>query len=383
MYFSGSYLASDVRFLLDIVDKDEVQDIDPVQKETLIQSGQKHYSQMLSLERPPSDLQRRYYALAMTKYAQKYAQDIHYLAYGIYQAFCHNATPHTPIVLVSLLRAGVPVGVLLQRALADQNANYHCPSVHYGISIIKDVGIDFVALTHIVDKHRHSRIVFIDGWTGKGAIFGQLKDSLIAFCQSHCYAKDQLFCGDMPYLAVVNDPAGVAWLSASDVDYLIPHALLNSTVSGLVSRTLYHKKTSNQISDTNQQGFHQSVYYDELKKYDESLNFVDTIDTIRRSIDGVDLKIVYKSTPIFTTKSLIQTIAKKFNLSDTHLIKPTYAEAIRAIVRRDPKCVVLDDKQDDDMDFIIALCEQKNIAIYRHAIYPYKAMTVIKDKTVG
>lgn len=195
---------------------------------------------------------------------------------------------------------------------------------------------------------------------GKGAIFGQLKDSLIAFCQSHCYAKDQLFCGDMPYLAVVNDPAGVAWLSASDVDYLIPHALLNSTVSGLVSRTLYHKKTSNQISDTNQQGFHQSVYYDELKKYDESLNFVDTIDAIRRSIDGVDLKIVYKSTPIFTTKSLIQTIAKKFNLSDTHLIKPTYAEAIRAIVRRDPKCVVLDDKQDDDMDFIIALCEQKH-----------------------
>ena len=52
--FSGSYLPSEVTLLLDIVSADSVNDISPTQKEALIQSGQRHYSDMLTLENRPA-----------------------------------------------------------------------------------------------------------------------------------------------------------------------------------------------------------------------------------------------------------------------------------------------------------------------------------------
>jgi hypothetical protein len=49
-HFSGSYLASDVEFLLQ---KLHIPTVDVLEKERLIQTGQKHYSQMLSEEPRP------------------------------------------------------------------------------------------------------------------------------------------------------------------------------------------------------------------------------------------------------------------------------------------------------------------------------------------
>ena len=51
-------------------------------------------------------------------------------------------------------------------------------SWHYGISIIRDRGIDGAALDVIEERHGTSGIVFVDGWTGKGAITGELVRAL-------------------------------------------------------------------------------------------------------------------------------------------------------------------------------------------------------------
>jgi hypothetical protein len=66
-HFSGSYLASDVEFLLQ---KLHIPTVDVLEKERLIQTGQKHYSQMLSEEPRPSVLHQQLYqqALAMVHY---------------------------------------------------------------------------------------------------------------------------------------------------------------------------------------------------------------------------------------------------------------------------------------------------------------------------
>ncbi|WP_256448519.1 cysteine protease StiP domain-containing protein, partial [Pantoea sp. GbtcB22] len=74
----------------------------------------------------------------------------------------------------SLVRAGVPLGVMLQQALCAMGHE----SYHYGISIIRVRGIDQAALEIIEARHGTAGIVFVDGWTGKGAITGGLVRSL-------------------------------------------------------------------------------------------------------------------------------------------------------------------------------------------------------------
>ena len=80
------------------------------------------------------------------------------------------------------------------------------------MSIIRDRGLDPFALQYILQQHPHSPIVFVDGWTGKGAIYGELQRSLAKITDKRQQA--QLFHqgdGVIP-LVTLADPAGVAWL---------------------------------------------------------------------------------------------------------------------------------------------------------------------------
>ena len=148
-YGSGSYLASDVTVLLDIVDKNAVADVPVSQKEALIQSGQRHYSDMLTLEHAPTAMHEQLYQQALAQGTTRTATDIANLAYTLHHIFQQTVSTERPLILVSLVRAGLPIGVLLQRALADADSSYALPSVHYGISIIRDRGLDTVALQMI------------------------------------------------------------------------------------------------------------------------------------------------------------------------------------------------------------------------------------------
>ena len=371
--FSGSYLSSEVTLLLDIVSADSVNDISPTQKEALIQSGQRHYSDMLTLEKPPSATHEALYNQALMAGKQRMANDVTSLAFSLYQLFhaCVNASQ--PLILVSLVRAGLPIGVLLQKALSDASASYALASQHYGVSIIRDRGLDPVALQYILQQHPHSPIVFVDGWTGKGAIYGELQRSLAQITDKRQQA--QLFHqgdGVIP-LVTLADPAGVAWLSASDDDWLMPASLLNSTVSGLISRTLFREPSD---------GLHQAVYYDKLQPWDRSGEFIQTIDALRQQIP-LPMPLTGKLLPTFATQSVIDDLAARFAISNRNRIKPTIAEATRAILRRDPECVLVNEMADgQDTALLRHLCEEKNIQLIEDAsIAPYQAVTIIKDRS--
>lgn len=372
--FSGSFLPSDVSLLLDIVPAECVTHIAPAQKEALIQSGARHYADMLTLESAPSAEHMRLYRTALANGCERMAQAIADLAASLHAQFGETVTPHAPLVLVSLVRAGLPVGVLLQRALTDTHHPTALPSVHYGVSIIRERGLDGAALAHIVATHPDSALVFVDGWTGKGAIFTELQTSLQALLPAlPAKAYEQIYHhghGVLPLLTLA-DPAGVAWLAASDDDWLMPASLLNATVSGLISRTLYPAKATD---------FHQAVYYSKLQPYDQSLALVEMIDAQRHGLVGK--AITPTPSPRWRAQTVIDALAARFGISNRNRIKPTIAEATRALLRRDPACVLIHpDAPAEDVALIRLLCQQKNVPIVTDAqIAPYQAVTLIAQR---
>ncbi|MCG3878582.1 cysteine protease StiP domain-containing protein [Psychrobacter sp. Ps6] len=374
-YGSGSYLASDVTVLLDIVDKDAVADVPVSQKEALIQSGQRHYSDMLTLEKAPTAMHEQLYRQALEQGGERAATDIARLAHTLHNVFQHDVSDEHPLVLVSLVRAGLPIGVLLQRALSDADSSYHLPSKHYGISIIRDRGLDTVALQMLLEAYPNSPVVFVDGWTGKGAIYKELARSLETFSDpTHANFANIFHQGaNVIPLLTLADPAGVAWLAASEEDWLIPSGLLNSTVSGLISRSLYTEPQS---------GLHRSVFYEDLIEADHSVAFIDHIDAARRSLTTPLECLPTHQQPRYQTAALIDTLAADYGITNRNRIKPTIAEATRAILRRDPERILLATAAHPDTVLLRHLCAQRGITIdvLGDKILPYQAITLIKQR---
>ncbi len=380
-YGSGSYLPSDVTVLLDIVDKQAVADIPVSQKEALIQSGQRHYSDMLTLEQAPTAMHEQLYQQSLAQVEDITSKDIANLAYTLHDIFGQTVDNAQPLVLVSLVRAGLPIGVLLQRALSDDersdsDSSYALASVHYGISIIRDRGLDPVALQIILDAHPSSPIVFVDGWTGKGAIYQELARSLNPFNDDTHVNFANIFhqgAGVVPLLTLA-DPAGVAWLAASNEDWLIPSGLLNSTVSGLISRSLYTEPQS---------GLHRSVFYEELRAIDHSLAFIEQIDRARQTLQRPMQCLPMYQQPRYRTAGLIDSIAADYHITNRNRIKPTIAEATRAILRRDPERILLACADHPDTRLLRHLCHERDIhiSVLGDKILPYHAITLIKQRS--
>ena len=94
--FSGSYQPSDVQFLLRQL---HVEVTDIAEKERLIQTGQKHYSEMLSAEPIPSAKHQQIYQQALDSYGLRMAQDIQALALALLPLQVNGE-----LVLVSFVR---------------------------------------------------------------------------------------------------------------------------------------------------------------------------------------------------------------------------------------------------------------------------------------
>ncbi len=350
--FSGSYHPDDIRFLLRPVEID----MTPTDvKEQLIQSGARHYSDMLSHEPAPTAFHLDIFAKALEQGADRLAREVMMLAKALTERLGDR-----PIVLASLVRAGVPLGVMLHQALRAMGR----VSYHYGISIIRDRGIDETALRYIEEKHGTDGLVFVDGWTGKGAITGQLRASLDG---RPGYAG-------IPRLVVLADPCGCSWLSATDDDWLIPFGIMGAPVSGLVSRSLW-----------SQEGLHGCVICDHLREYECSRHLVDTVAARRGQLDvssvpASDWKPEEKSPLQALSRRVVGDLAREYDISSINRIKPGIAEATRAVLRRVPDHVLVREIDDPDVSLLVYLARQKGIAITEAGdrLGQYRAVTIIK-----
>lgn len=334
--FSGSYDPADVTFLLKPV---AMQATGVAEKEAAIQSGRRHYSEMIAPESVPDDAYLALYHAALERNGARLAQDVANLA-----AHLAARRPGREVVLVSLARAGTPIGVLLARTLRARGHR----AVHYSISIIRDRGIDRVALAHIAALHDPADAVFVDGWTGKGAIAGELRASL----------ADRPF-GFAPILAVVADPAGQADIAATDDDYLIASGLLNGIVSGLVSRSILNDEV---VGPTD---FHACVTYPQYAGADLSRAFVDSIAPLAAS--AVPQSIADHDAGRDALKRecerMMEALLAQAGTRDRNRIKPGIAEATRALLRRMPQRLLVRDPRDADVGHLLHLAGEHGIPV--------------------
>ncbi|MFV9533216.1 cysteine protease StiP family protein [Pseudomonas aeruginosa] len=350
---SGSYAPEDVHFLLRSVQMN-VTDVE--EKERLIQTNQKHYSEMISQEHAPTDVHKSLYARALVLNGARMAEDVQSLALAL-SAVCTGSS----IALVSFVRAGLPLGVLLRRALVEMGRDAH----HYGVSIIRDRGIDTVALEAIIQLHGAENIVFVDGWTGKGAISGELKRTLGA---------DKRF-PEEPRLVVLADPCGRAWLAASAEDWVIPSGILGATVSGLVSRSIW----------PTQGGLHGRVVYDHLSEHDVTREFIDKIEAERQALSSVQTASPWTHEQSLklqaAAENVVTSLATRFGISNLNRVKPGIAEATRAVLRRVPDHVLVRDRNDGDVQLLLHLTERAGVTVEEtgEALGPYRAVTIIRS----
>lgn len=350
--FSGSYLPDDIEFLLQPI---EMEMIAVDRKESLIQSGEKHYSEMLSQEPEPTRWHLDLFARALSNGAERLAIEVTQLALELANRFADK-----PIILVSLVRAGVPLGVMLHRALRDMGLT----SFHYGISIIRDRGIDTTALEIIERRHGTDSIVFVDGWTGKGAITGELFRSLHT---RQGYPQQ-------PRLVVLADPCGCAWLAASDDDWLIPFGIMGAPVSGLISRSVWSAG-----------GLHGCVICHHLREFECSQMLVDTVSRVRAQLTVCNVPpLPWNSQSAARlwqqSRNVISDLAERFGVDNVNRIKPGIAEATRAVLRRVPDHVFVRALNDPDVALLVGLADIKGITVTEMGslLGQYRAVTIIK-----
>lgn len=353
----SSYNEDDVILLL----KDITGLVEPQptkERERLIQSG-KHYSEMLPIEYVPTEKYMETYKEALEVYSESVAQAVGVVADKIVNLKGKN------VVLVSLARAGIPIGILIKRFIRFK---YGFDVPHYSISIIRGRGIDDNAMKYLLERFEPNQLLFVDGWIGKGAILNELKKDISAYD------------GVSSDIAVIADPANVTKLCGTHEDILIPSSCLNSTVSGLVSRTFLRDDI------IGKDDFHGAVYYGELKDADLSYQFIEAIEkhfVIDDEIHGNDNhRKIHKKEEIILLKGIdeVRKIAADFGVDDINFIKPGIGEATRVLLRRVPWKVLIGEEYRDakELRHLIRLAEEKNVPIEYYPLKNYKCCGIIK-----
>lgn len=342
----SSFIDDDVKLLL----KDITGLVIPLsakEREPLIQSGT-HYCEMLPLEYQPTERYNRLYYDYLEEGALITAQAAADLSSILFKKYGENIT------LVSLARAGIPAGILVKRFLKYK---YNINAVHYAVSIIRDKGIDNNAIKYILNHHSAESIVFIDGWTGKGAIQNELIKSLKNYDNIN---KE---------LAVLADPANITQYAGTYEDILIPSSCFNCTVSGLISRTFLR----NDI--IKEDDFHGAAYYEEFKHDDKTYEF---IDKCCKYFPEIEIKNIKR--PVTKGIDEVNNIAKTYNISNINFIKPGIGETTRVLLRRIPwKIIINSTVEGSDIKHIIQLAKEKNVEIINYPLKNYKACGIIKN----
>ena len=254
------------------------------------------------------------------------------------------------LVLVSILRAGTNVGILVKRYLKNK---YKINIPHYSMSLIKE--LDSNSMNYLLSKHRPEDIQFIDGWTGKGTVTKQL------------LASAKKYEGVDSSLAVLSDSINIAKYCGIREDIAIPQSPFNACITGLVSMPIHNNPF------VGEKNFDGAIYLEDLEKIDKSQEYIDLIEKnfdYQCSADNYNDDIVEVAE--------INEICENYNIS-LKALNPGINEAARAILRRNVSKLLVKDKKDFQVLQISKLAELKNIEIEEYSFKYYKAATISMD----
>ncbi|TGA92097.1 phosphoribosyltransferase [Streptomyces palmae] len=328
------------------------------EREEAIQHGGAHYAESLPVEYQPSEEYQALFRAALDASASRIARAVG----TVTETVLAERSPRP--VLVSLARAGTPVGVLMRR-WARYAHGLDLP--HYAISIVRGRGIDGAALRWLADRHDPADVVFVDGWTGKGAITRELAEAV----REHP--------GFDPRIAVLADPGRCVDTYGTRDDFLVPSACLNSTVSGLISRTVLR-------ADLVRPGqFHGAKFYRELAGADVSAHFLDTVSARFAEVAAEvaeDLKEADAAdrTPTWEGWAAVERISEEYGIHDVNLVKPGVGETTRVLLRRVPWKILAARGAGADLDHIRLLAQQRGVPVEEVEGLPYSCVGLIHPR---
>jgi Phosphoribosyl transferase (PRTase)/PELOTA RNA binding domain len=350
----GSYHPDDVTFLLK--DLGEVAIERPTEeREELIQSGT-HYAEMLPVEYQPPPAYVELFEAALARSARRLA-----VAIGVVAELILDAKPQP--VLVSLARAGTPIGVLLRRWMWWRRG---VEAPHYSVSIVRGRGIDQVAMRWLMRRHDPAALQFVDGWTGKGAIARELRAAVLPL-------------GLDDTLAVLADPGRCAPVFGTREDFLIPSACLNSTVSGLVSRTVLNDRLIG-AGD-----FHGAKMYRELAGADVSRRYVETVqEAFASAADEVAATwrqlAASDRSPTWEGWREVESVAAEFGIRDLNLVKPGVGETTRVLLRRVPDRILVSPDREPDLEHVLVLARERGVPVERREGLTFSCIGLIQPR---
>ncbi len=356
----GSYNEKDVIFLLRDISNYMVE-TKTNERELLIQSGI-HYSEMLPVEYQPTEEYISLFHNTLELYSKRIA-----IAVGLVAEQIKEKNGLEKLVLVSLARAGTPIGILIKRYLSFK---YRVQIPHYSISIIRGRGIDETAIHYIFENHPHANVQFIDGWTGKGAITNELDEACKEYNKKYANQINSS-------LAVLADPGHCVSIFGTRDDFLIPSACLNSTVSGLVSRTVLN------YNFMEKGDFHGAKYYKELADVDVSNLYLDTIENefekVQQEVAETLAEPKEDKAPSWKGLKSVELIQEVFDINNKHFVKPGVGETTRVLLRRIPWKILINPKFSNDLTHILMLAKERNVPVEEFTQMSYSCCGIIKE----
>ncbi|MFD9465286.1 phosphoribosyltransferase [Streptomyces sp. NPDC060027] len=359
----SSYAPDEVGWLLQDL-SDVTLEAPTEEREEAIQSGGAHYAESLPVEYQPSPQYQELFRAALATSAARIAEAVG----AVTELVLAERSPRP--VLVSLARAGTPVGVLMRR-WAEHQHGIELP--HYAVSIVRGRGIDANALRWLAAHHDPADVVFVDGWTGKGAITRELADAIEEFEEAEGVT------GFDPEIAVLADPGSCVRTYGTREDFLIPSACLNSTVSGLISRTVLRSDL------VGEHDFHGAKFYRELAGSDVSVEFLDVVaahfpDVAESARDRAKELLAADRDPTWEGWAAVERISEEYGIHDVNLVKPGVGETTRVLLRRVPWKILARAGAGADLDHVRLLAEQRGVPLEEVEELPYTCVGLIHPK---
>ena len=358
----GSYPAADVSWLLTDLSAAELE-APTEERERAIQGG-RHYSETLPIEYQPDPEYRELYSIALARSAERVALAVSSVGEQI------RAHRGQQPVLVSLARAGTPVGVLLRRWAQSVNGLDWEP---YSVSIVRDRGIDELALSYIAREHDPRNVMFVDGWTGKGAITRELTEAVNR-------TNERLGTHFDDTLAVLADPGHCVDLFGTRDDFLVPSACLNSTVSGLISRTVLNTDLLRRDQ------FHGAKFYRDLAPSDVTNPMIDAVSdhfaNVQHQVPAI-LKATQSQVRDWRGWAAVESIAEEYGITNLNFVKPGVGETTRVLLRRMPWKILVRPDRVDDLAHIHHLATARGVDVVLRPDLAFSCVGLIRSAEGG
>lgn len=320
-------------------------------KEAQLQNGG-HYGDLLSEEDRPDAEYLAIFDQLTDVLAQKLAAPI----WRLVEHFNTSRPQDRPIVILSIARAGTPIGVVVSELLRHR---FKREVFHYSVSVIHKHGVDAHAMEYLLKRHNASDMVFLDGWISQGRITKAVEESAPRW-------------GVEPHLYCVSDPRGVQDFVATREDVLLPSAILNATVSGLLSRSVH-----------NPDGLDFAQSYMHYSSVDRTQVFIDAmlnacfLNSPQEDFLEAASVVCHSSEQNPLARAQIESFCEKHGTTEER-IKVGIGEVSRSVLRRTPVLVVIDPNATDEARHLVWLAKQRNIPLrVEHLNGPFRAFSIL------